>query len=31
MNAKNSVVLVQHRGDSEYNDFIGKFYHVPEK
>ena len=31
MNTKNCVVLVQHRGDSEYNDFIGKFYHFPEK
>jgi signal transduction histidine kinase len=31
MDKKNCVVLVQHRGDSEYNDFIGKFYHFPEK
>lgn len=26
-----SVVLVQHRQESEYNDFIGKFYHFPNK
>lgn len=31
MDKKNCVVLVQHRGKSEYNDFIGKFYHFPEK
>lgn len=25
------VVLVQHRESSDYNDFIGKFYHFPKK
>ena len=27
----NYVVLVQYRKQKEYNDFIGKFYHFPEK
>ena len=26
---RNCLVLVQHRADSTYNDFIGKFYHFP--
>lgn len=28
---RNCVVLTQHRNDSDYNDFIGKFYHFPQK
>lgn len=31
MKERNCLVLVQHRVDSEYNDFIGKFYHFPKK
>lgn len=31
MKDRNCVVLVQHRIESEYNDFIGKFYHFPKK
>lgn len=27
---RNCLVLVQHRTDSTYNDFIGKFYHFPK-
>lgn len=27
---RNCLVLVQHRTDSPYNDFIGKFYHFPK-
>ena len=29
-NNRISLVLVQHRTDSTYNDFIGKFYHFPK-
>lgn len=28
---RNCVVLLQHRKESEYNDFIGKYYHFPKK
>ena len=31
MNNRTCFVLVQHRSASEYNDFIGKFYHFPSK
>ena len=31
MPERNCFVLLQHRQDSEYNDFIGKFYHFPQK
>lgn len=31
MTEKNCIVLDQYRNDSEYNDFIGKFYHFPKK
>jgi len=28
---RNCVVLAQHRTESEYNDFVGRFYHFPRK
>jgi len=31
MSQKDCVVLVQSREASEYNDFIGKYYHFPQK
>ncbi|HYV93579.1 MAG TPA: sensor histidine kinase [Chitinophagales bacterium] len=31
MPERNCYVLLQHRKESEYNDFIGKFYHFPKK
>jgi signal transduction histidine kinase len=31
MEPRNCFVLLQHREDSEYNDFIGRFYHFPQK
>lgn len=31
MNERNCFVLLQSREESEYNDFIGKFYHFPKK
>lgn len=31
MEERNCYVLLQHREDSEYNDFVGKFYHFPKK
>lgn len=31
MEDRTCVVLVQHRISSEYNDFIGRFYHFPSK
>ena len=31
MNNRFCIVLVQHRTSSEYNDFIGKYYHFPSK
>jgi hypothetical protein len=31
MEPRNYFVLLQHREDSEYNDFIGRFYHFPKK
>ncbi len=29
MSDRNSLILTQYREDSQYNDFIGKFYHFP--
>ena len=29
--ARNCLVLLQNREDTAYNDFIGKFYHFPQK
>ena len=26
---RNCLILTQYRDDSQYNDFIGKFYHFP--
>ena len=31
MSKKHCLVLAQHREGSEYNDFIGKYYHFPKK
>lgn len=31
MGNRNCLVLLQHRTESEYNDFVGKFYHFPKK
>ena len=31
MNKRNCFVILQNRGESQYNDFIGKFYHFPKK
>ncbi len=31
MSNRNCVVLQQYRDDSEYNDFIGKYYHFPKR
>lgn len=29
MEARNCLILTQYRNDSDYNDFIGKYYHFP--
>lgn len=29
MSDRNCLILTQYRDDSQYNDFIGKFYHFP--
>ena len=29
MSVRNCLILTQYRDDSQYNDFIGKFYHFP--
>lgn len=29
MKQRNSLILTQYRNDSDYNDFIGKYYHFP--
>jgi len=29
MNERNCLILTQYRNDSDYNNFIGKFYHFP--
>ena len=29
MEDRNCLILTQYRDDSQYNDFIGKFYHFP--
>lgn len=31
MNTRNCFVILQNREESQYNDFIGKFYHFPKK
>ena len=31
MTNRNCFVLLQSRSESEYNDFVGKFYHFPKK
>ena len=31
MNKRNCFVILQNREESQYNDFIGKFYHFPKK
>lgn len=31
MNTRNCFVILQNRKESQYNDFIGKFYHFPKK
>ena len=31
MTRRNCVVLAQHRTDSKYNDFVGRYYHFPHK
>lgn len=31
MSQRNCLVLLQHRKISEYNDFVGKFYHFPKR
>ena len=29
MEERNCLILTQYRNDSDYNDFIGKYYHFP--